>query len=116
MKQLRRSRRKSDALIGEVALEGRWSPRAVGKGHVTVGPEQIERVAGKARILIFRPPAEIVQRQISRRAPGGKPGTDGAIDMDLPIHGGQRLEIIRAIGPHPWQAIAALDTPGCAAT
>ena len=33
-----------------------------------------------------------------------------------PIHGCQRLEIIRAIDPCPWQAISALDMPGDAAT
>jgi hypothetical protein len=35
--------------------------------------------------------------------------------MNLPIHGFQRLEIIRAIDPYPWQAIAAVDMSGGAA-
>src|ERR1700730_7895557 len=35
--------------------------------------------------------------------------------MDLPIHRRERREIVRALDPHPWQAIAAVYLPGLAA-
>jgi len=49
-----------------------------------------------------------MQRQVLRRAPVCNFGTRRAINMDLPIHRREGEKIIRAIDPHPWQAIATM--------
>jgi hypothetical protein len=54
-------RRRLDAVIREVAIEGISSARAVGERHVSVRPEQIKRIAGQAVDLIFRSPLEGVR-------------------------------------------------------
>ena len=66
------------------------APQRIGRagtmreGHITVWPDQIQRVPGEAGLSIFRPPCERTKRHIVFFAPSLQFGTRGAIDMDLP--------------------------------
>ena len=56
-------------MIPEVAVERIDRAGTVGQRHVGVGPQQIERIAGKARGLILGPPIEFEQGYMVSRAP-----------------------------------------------
>ena len=110
-----RARRRPDTNIIKVAGEDIRCAGGVGQRHIAVGPQQIKRIAGKPRRLIFRSPAERVQRHVVIPAPCRECWAGRAVEMDLPIHAGERSKIVGAIDPHPGQAIAAMHLPGCAA-
>src|SRR6202035_1852411 len=84
LRRLCRPRRKPDTVIGKIAFERARRARAVGERHIAVGPEQIERIAGETRLLIFAAPAEDVERHAVSRAPSGEFGAGRTINMHLP--------------------------------
>src|SRR5438046_1434769 len=108
---LSRQRRRQDAAISKITIKRASLSGAFGERHITVGPEQIKRITGEPRFFVLGSPAEYMERNAPRRAPCRQFGTGGAIDLDLPIHRRERLEIVHCIERYPWQAVAAMHLP-----
>src|SRR5580704_10369392 len=100
---------KADSALVEIALHGIGRARFVGKGDISIRPQQIERVSGEACLAMLRSPFENMQRHIVFPAPRRQLRRRGAIDMELPGHRHQRMVIIHSLDGDPRQAVAAMD-------
>src|SRR5262245_20255211 len=62
-------RRDPDTALREITLQDIHRAGCLGKRHVAVGPDQIERVLCKTGLAVLRAPGEFVQRQPLLPAP-----------------------------------------------
>ncbi len=87
-----------------------------GQRHVAVGTDQIGGVAQQAGVFGGFVPAKAVQRQAEGVRFRFQARAAGAVDMQLPVHRLQRVEIIVIGIAHPGQPVATKDLAGAACT
>src|SRR3954467_3681566 len=85
----------------------------IGQGNVAVRPDQVECSALKSGRLHRRNPGKDVQRQPESRAGLGQPRASLAVQVNLPVDGGQGSKVVFSLPDRdPWEAVAALDRAG----
>src|SRR5438105_3047088 len=81
--------------------------------HVSIGSHQIDGVARQTCLLHASFPRKDVQWEVMRLAPVSEGGAGTAVNMDLPAHGSDGLEVVpAALERDPRQAVSAMDAPG----
>jgi hypothetical protein len=99
-------------MIGAVMVEGIRSAGRIGERHIGVRSEQVDGISRQAGRLVFPPPVEYVQRHTVAVAPVRQFGPRRTIDMDLPGHRREGLEIVLSVYRDPRQPVPAVDMTG----
>lgn len=100
----------------EIGCDLRCVSAGFGEAHVAIGTDEIGRVVTQADATGFVTIRKNMQRNTALPAESVQGRLGFAIDMDLPVNGLERREVIVPVAEaNPWQAVASPDVTGDAA-